>query len=114
MQGDYNKRLVNEAPKLGTVHFVDGWYYKNYFFLFELLHCGNLFSTVFYFIFLKLSYVIYFCVLNNCSIVEPKYKKTLLAIVRTFWDIDTVDSTGKTRDIFLARCAEELRVLKYS
>ncbi|KAL1815687.1 hypothetical protein ACET3Z_018261 [Daucus carota] len=42
-------------------------------------------------------------------IVEPWYKKTLLAIVRTLWDVDTVDSTGKTREIFLARCAKEFR-----
>lgn len=98
MQGDYNKRLVNEAPKLGTVHFVDGWYYKLYFYLLALAHCCYLFFDVFY-----------LCLLNNFSIVEPRYKKTL-AIIQTFWDIDTMNATGKTRDVFLARCAEDFRV----
>ncbi|KAK1381240.1 hypothetical protein POM88_027984 [Heracleum sosnowskyi] len=47
--------------------------------------------------------------IDGC-IVEPRYKKTLLAIIRTLWDKDTVNTSGITREAFLDSCAIDLRV----
>ncbi|KAK1380433.1 hypothetical protein POM88_027177 [Heracleum sosnowskyi] len=47
--------------------------------------------------------------IDGC-IVEPRYKKTLLAIIRTLWDKDTVNTSGMTREAFLDSCAIDFRV----
>ncbi|KAF1001431.1 hypothetical protein AG4045_015944, partial [Apium graveolens] len=46
-------------------------------------------------------------------IKEAHYKKTLLAIVRSLWDKDTINTSGKTREVFLDNCAIDYRVFKY-
>ncbi|KAK1394997.1 hypothetical protein POM88_014053 [Heracleum sosnowskyi] len=50
--------------------------------------------------------------IDGC-IVEPRYKKTLLAIIRTLWDKDTVNTSGMRREAFLDSCAIDFRVFKY-
>ncbi|KAK1392676.1 hypothetical protein POM88_011732 [Heracleum sosnowskyi] len=47
--------------------------------------------------------------IDGC-IVEPHYKKTLLAIIRTLWDKDTVNTSGIMREAFMDSCAIDLRV----
>ncbi|KAL8132466.1 uncharacterized protein LOC141712081 isoform X1 [Apium graveolens] len=43
-------------------------------------------------------------------IKKAHYKKTLLAIVRSLWDKDTINTSGKMREAFLDSCAIDYRV----
>lgn len=57
----------------------------------------------------KLGVVTFINKKNYYSIKEAHYKKTLKAIVRTRWDIDTTKQKGRAQETFLNECIEEFK-----